>query len=131
MDRGDRRLERVRAERSRRRAPRSTSAAPFGDLRAVPERAVLLVEQDQVARSRDVRAARRESCSSISASSPIASGFGEQLDQQPSEPDRFAGEIGARQRVAGRRRVAFVEHQIDDVEHRIEPIRQARAADGT
>jgi hypothetical protein len=41
------------------------------------------------------RASRRDSCSSISASSPHL-GLGQQLEQQAAEADRLAGQIGAR-----------------------------------
>ena len=60
---------------------------PFGDLVPIPERAVLVVQQHQFAGG-EVRAARRDSCSSISASSPIASGSGS--SSTSSRPRRIA-----------------------------------------
>ena len=73
------------------------------------------------------RAARRDSCSSISASRPDRLGLGQQLHQQPAEPDRLAGQIVPRQRVAGRGGIPFVEHQVDDVQHGVEPLGQLGA----
>ena len=75
-----------------RRSARSTSAVPSRDLLLVPERAVLILEQDQLAVG-VVRAARRDSWSSIRASRPIDLRLGQQLDQQAPEPDRLGGEI--------------------------------------
>ena len=72
----------------------------------------------------EVRAARRDSCSSISASKPERLRLGQQLDQQPAQADRLARKIGPRQRLARRRGVAFVEHQIDHLQHRIQPLGQ-------
>jgi len=50
--------------------------------------------------------------------------IGQQVEQQPAEADGFGGEVGAGHRVAGRGRVAFVEHQIDDVQHGLEALGQ-------
>ena len=74
-----------------------------------------------------VRAARRDSCSSISASSPIASGSGSSSSEQPAEPDRLARQVGARQRLAGRCRVALVEDQVDHAQHAVEPLGSSAA----
>jgi hypothetical protein len=51
---------------------------------------------------------------------PDRFGLGQQLDEQPSEPDRFSRKIGTRERVAGGRRVPFVEDQVDDVKNGVE-----------
>ena len=45
-----------------------------------------------------------------------------QVAHDASEPDRFAGEIGADQRLALRRGVAFVEDEVDDREDRVEAL---------
>ena len=74
MDRHDRRLERVRAEPPRRERP-FNQCQSLGNLVAVPERTVLVVEQDQIPGGR-AAPRRRDSWSSISASSPRTSGSG-------------------------------------------------------
>ena len=79
----------------------------------------------------EARAARRDSCSSISASSPTASGLGQQLHQQPPQADRLGREIVPRERRAGRGRVALVEHQVDHVQHGCRAGRADRPATGT
>ena len=58
-------------------------------------------------------------------------GLGQQRDQQPPQPDRLAREIGPRQRVAGRGRVALVEDEVDDAAARRRAAPAARRAAGT
>ena len=79
------------------RAP-APPARSLRDLLAIPERAVLVLQARSVHRSAAARAARRDSCSSISASRPDRLGLGQQLDQQPSETYRLAGQIEPRHR---------------------------------
>ena len=72
----------------------------------------------------DARAARRDSCSSIRASRPTASGSGS--SSTSSRPRRIASpdkscRVTCRARRGG---IALVEHQVDDVKHRVETIRQ-------
>ena len=75
-------------------------------------------------RSGEVRAARRDSCSSISASRPMASGSGS--SSTSSRPSRMASpeRSAACQRLARRGRVALVEDQVDHVQHRVQALRQ-------
>ena len=47
-----------------------------------------------------------------------------ELDEQPTQTDRLGGEIVPRQRGARRCGVALVEHEIDDAQHGVEPLRQ-------
>ena len=61
--------------------------APPSAITPIPERPILVFEEYQLAR-RDVRASRRDSCSSISASSPMASGSGSSSTR--SRPSRIA-----------------------------------------
>ena len=72
----------------------------------------------------DVRAARRDSCSSINPSRPTRFRLRQQLDEQPAQPDGLRRQFVPRQRRAGRGRVALVEHEIDDPQHGVEPLRQ-------
>ena len=76
----------------------------------------------------DVRAARRDSCSSISASRPIASGSGSSSTsrraRRTASPDRSARVS----RSAGGRGVALVEHEIDHAQHRLQPLGQLGCA---
>src|SRR5690606_39338946 len=44
--------------------------------------------------------------------------------QQPTETDRLLAEIMTHQLVAGRRRVAFVEYQVDHMQYRLQSLRQ-------
>ena len=120
---GDRRLNRVRAEPSRRRAPARPAAMPSAICSPVPQRAILIVEQDQLARRRRARRAPRF-VQQHQREQPERLGLRQQLDEQPAEPDRFAGQIVPRHRRAGGRRVALVEHQIDHAQHRVEPLGQ-------
>ena len=94
---------------------------PLGNLRAVPEPAVLvgkkhqlpvgggpagpprLREQHQGEQPHDLGLARHE------------------LQQQPTQTDGLRAQVGADEVVAGGRRIALVEHQVDDGQHRREP----------
>jgi hypothetical protein len=59
----------------------------FGDLVSVPQRAILLIEQDEVSPG-ELRAARRDSWSNMSASRPMTSGSGR--SSRSSLPRRIA-----------------------------------------
>ena len=131
VHRRDRRLQRVGAEAPRRQRPLDERRA-LGDLLAVPQRAVLVVEQDELARPATCarRAATRAAASARAG--PIASGSGS--SSTSSRPSRIASpERSCRvSDVARRRRVALVEDEVDDVQHRVEPLGQlaARRAPG-
>ena len=47
-----------------------------------------------------------------------------QLDQQPAEPNRLGAKVGANQALAGSRRIAFGEDQVDYSHHGLEPFRE-------
>ena len=94
------------------------------ELLAVPERAVLLLERDELAvRARTGLAARvgheheREQAEHLGL-------IGHQLGEQPAEADRLAAEVGAHELVALGRGVALVEHEVDDVQHGRQPLGQ-------
>ncbi len=107
----------------REESARSDQRRALRDLRLVPERAVLRVQQYQLAVRRGPRGAPRF-VEQHQRQEPRRLGLGQQLDQEPSQPDRLAREIVPRQRGAGGREVSLVEHQVDHVEHRVEPVRQ-------
>ena len=126
VHRGDRRLERVGAEASRRRAPAPPAPRPP---RSAPG------------------STRARSCSSSSTSSPsavvraaaatraAASAPAARPPRAPAAARPAAGPAGSppptgRARVSESpdgRRVAFVEHQIDHVQHAVEPLGQVGA----
>ena len=67
--------------------------------------------------SASVRAGRRASISSISASRPVDLGVvGEQPPHHPAQPDRLVRELGPVQRAPRAARVALVEDEVEDVE---------------
>src|SRR6266566_3206653 len=54
--------------------------------------------------------------------SSICSRFQKEFDQEPPQPNRFGGKILPKDRVARRGRVTFIENEIKDVQHRVEPV---------
>ena len=76
-------------------------------------------------RASSTRAARRESCRSISASRPSASGSsGISCDERAREADGFVAQDRAHEVGAGGRRVALVEQQVEHGEHRARALGQ-------
>ena len=102
---------------------RSTRLVPFGDLRAIPQRAVLVRQEHQLAVGRRARGTPRL-LQQHEGEQTDRLGIGQELDQKPPYADRLGGQVDARHRAARRGRVAFVEHQVDDAQHRIEALRQ-------
>ena len=93
----------------------------------IPPAAILILERHQVAERVD---ARRKACGLQR----------HQRDQRvharlrqrgcrddPAEAERLEAQILPDQRRALVRQVSLVEHQVDDVEHRVEPVRQVGA----
>ena len=125
VHRGNRGLERVGTE-----PPRAERAGQprraFGNLIAVPAAAVLRVEQHELA-------GRRCPCRPTrllqqhERQKSLGLGVRQQVDQQSPEAKGFARERVVGHRGAGRRRIALVEHEVDDVEHRVEPLRKLRS----
>ena len=69
------------------------------------------------------RASRRASWSSMSASNPVGLGLiGEQRDHGPCQPDRLGTQLAADQGIAGRRRVALVVDEVQDLEDAVEAL---------
>src|SRR5437016_2513038 len=73
----------------------------FSDLGAVPDRAVLVLEEDEVAIRRRARGAPRF-LQKHEREKPHGLGLREQLDQQAPEADRLRREINPRERASGR-----------------------------
>jgi hypothetical protein len=124
MHAGDGRLQAVGPEPPRRERP-STSAMPSAIDVAAPKAAVLVLQEDYVARRRGARR-RRDSCNSMRASIPMASGSGSSSTRR-----RASGclhrEIGARARAPDDARIPFVE---DEDRSRAAPRRGVRRARG-
>ena len=126
MERGDRRLQLVRpapAPAQRRLQDRQA----LGDLVALPAAPVLLLERDQRAAGVDPGRAAGVMQQHQGEQALGLRLVGQQLHQQPAEADRLAAEIGAHQAVAFGAGIAFVEHQVDDAEHRLQPLGQELA----
>ena len=122
MDRGDGRLERVGPEAARRQRPLH-QGAPLRNQLTVPERAVLVAQQDELSRRRGARGAPRFVQQHQREQSQRL-GLRQQVDEQTSQADRLAREVGPRQRAPRRRGIPLVEHEVDHVQHRVEPPRQ-------
>ena len=116
-------LQRIAAGLCRAHCGRDERKALFY-LRAVPQRAILLFEQNQVPVGVGPRCAtgfvqqhqRRQSAGLVI--------IGQKFAHHAREPDRFAAEFAAHQRVACRRRVTFVEDQVDNSVNRVDPLGQ-------
>ena len=50
--------------------------------------------------------------------------LGEELDQQPPDADRLLRKLRARHRAARGGGIALVEDEVDDAQHRVEPLRE-------
>jgi hypothetical protein len=115
VERGDRRLHDVRPAAAQRERTMQ-QLAPFGDLLRVPQRAVLLVEQHELAVAQArvapcvVQEHQREQCLRLGL-------VRHQRREGASEPDRLGGEVAAAA-------VALVEDQVDDGEHRGQAVGQ-------
>jgi hypothetical protein len=99
---------------------------PLGNGPAVPERTILVSEQDQVAVGgracgppRFVQQHQREESDRL--------GVRQQRHQQPGRADRLSRQVGARQRRPARSGVALVEDKIDHAQHRLQAERQIGA----
>ena len=102
---------------------RSSAARPRRIEQLIPARAVLIEQQDRLARRADPRArARRLDLHQRDEAVDLRLLRGE-LGQDAAEAQRVLAERGPHPVVAGGRRVALVEDEVDDLEHR----RQARA----
>ena len=120
MARGDRGLQLVRPRLA---GPQGLGEQllTLGDLRPVPARAVLVGQQDQVARRADPAAAARVG-QQQQRQQPCHLGLARhQRGQRAGQPDRLVAQIAPDQGVAGRRFVARGEHQVHDAQHAADP----------
>ena len=124
VDRGDRRLQRVRARRPPQRQRAVDERQRLADHRAVPALAVLLLEQHEVAVGADPRRAPRVVEEHQREQARRLRLVGQQQVDDPREPDRLRREVLAHDRVARGRGVALVEDQVEHGEHGGEPVRQ-------
>ena len=115
MERRDRRLDDVRAAALQREGP-VERLAPARDLRGVPARPVLVGEQHELVAVEPGRAARV--VEQHQRQEPVHLGLvRHQLGERRAEPERLGRQVDAAA-------VALVEDQVDDREHRCQPLRQ-------
>ena len=96
----------------------------FGDLRAIPARTVLLLEQHEFAARVDSRIAPRIMQQHHREQSARLGLVGHQRDQDTGQANRLRAEIGSQQAFAGARCITFVEYEVDNRHHGIETLRQ-------
>jgi hypothetical protein len=118
MQRRDRRLHDVGAAAAQGQGT-VEHRPPVGDLRRVPQRAILIGEQDEVPAAKPRAAAGVEQQHHRQQAVDLRL-VGHQLCERPSEPDRLGRQLAA----GGWRRISLVEDQVDDREHGGEPIGQ-------
>ena len=116
VDGGDGRLQHVRPRRAGAQRVLDQAEA-LGDLLAIPEAPVLVVEQHEIAVAVGARLAPRVLQQHEGEESGRLRLVGHEPARQPGEPDGFAAELAALQRVAAGRRVALVEDEIQGREH--------------
>ena len=122
----DRSLERIGPRR--RGAQRFLDErAPFVELRAIPARSILMREQHQLARRVHPRLAPRivqqhERVKRVH----LGDGRRQERTQEARQANGLGAQLAALQRLALRRRVAFVEHQVDDRHYLGEPLGKLR-----
>ncbi len=92
------------------------------DQELVPARAVLIEQQDGLARGAGPRLEARGLDLHQRDEAVDLRLVGRQLGQDAAESQRLLAELGPHPVVAGGRRVAFVEDEIDDLEHRREAL---------
>jgi hypothetical protein len=117
VQRGDGRLQRVRARRPLEAQRALDQRERLGDHPGVPARAVLVAHQHEPARRVDPRGAARLD-EQHQRHQPGRLGLaGHQREHDLGQPDRLGGEVVAREVLARRRGVALVEHEVEDGEH--------------
>ena len=123
MDGSDRRLELVRPGALHPQGPLDEPAALLDPV-AIPARAVLVLEQDQVAGRRHARLAAGVLEEHQGEQPERLRLVGHQLGQDPGQADRLDRQLAADERLAGRGGVALVEDEVEDPQHGIEPLGQ-------
>src|SRR5204862_316198 len=120
MTRGDRGLDVIRGQ-SLAFGGFSELAHAVGDHRLVPQRAVLFRERRQLAGGVDARRQSRGLHEHQREQRVRLGHIRRRMHRDlASESNRLGAQIGAHEIVAGVRAVAFVEHQIDDFEQRVD-----------
>ena len=89
---------------------------------SVPERAILVLEQHDLAVGSDPRGASRVLEEHEREQAEHLGLVGHEHGEELREPDRLVAEVGAHVVGAGRRRVALVEHEVEHREHRAQPL---------
>ena len=126
--RRDRGLQRVRPERAAQASARSSACSPRR-ISNRSQRPRSCSSNSTGSPSGPVRAALRDAWISSNATRPWTSGScRRELGQHAREAQRVVAERGPQPIVAGRRGVALVEHEVDDLEHRREPLGERLAA---
>ena len=125
---GDRGLQRVRPERAAERLGALERREAAADEQLVPARAVLIEQQDRLARRPDPRAQPRRLDLHQRDQAVHLGLVGHQLGQDAAEPQRVLAQRRPHPVVAGGRRVALVEDEVDHLEHRREPPAELGAA---
>ena len=126
---GDRRLQGVGTGRGgRRRQGSGSQGDALVDLARVPQRPVLVLEQDEIAvraqagiAARVVQQHQRQQARHLGL-------VRHQRRQDAAEPDRLVAQLAAHERVGAGREIALVEDQVESRQHRAQPIRQVIAA---
>ncbi len=107
---------------------RANAAKPAMNEQLIPARTILRQQQHRLARRADARPRPRR-LQLHQRHQPVRFRFvGHEPGQDAAEAQRVLAQVGAHPFVAARRRVAFVEDQVDDLEHRRQPRRQLGAA---
>src|SRR4051812_5659174 len=120
MNGGDRSLQRVSAEAARvHRFLKHCHS--FRDLLAVPERAVLIFQQDQLTGLGGSRGAAGF-LEQHQSKQPNGFRLWLKFGQQPAQSNRLAGQLDPRYLSARRSRVTLVEDEVDDLKHRAESL---------
>ena len=117
-------LHAVRADRARR--GRGQQREALCDLVGVPSRSVLLVERHEFAGDVDASRRSRVLQQEQREHGPRLVGVGEQLHDEPGEPDGLLLQVEPQQPVARRCEVALVVHEHEHGEHPAEALGQLR-----
>ena len=126
----DGRLQRVEAAGAAKLARAGERLQPAADLELIPECAVLVEQEDRLARR--VGARRRARGVQLHQGQQSVR-FGlvrRDRGEHTAHAQRLVAELGAQPVLAARRGVAFVEDEIDDLQHRGEPLGERLAARG-
>ena len=122
VQRCDSRQQLILADRSARQGSADERDA-FGDRLLVPQRSILLVERDQLAERSGARRAARVGQQHEREQTCDLRIVRQQHANRTREADRFVRQVRAMQARSGAGRVAFVENEIENVQHRAQALR--------